>query len=128
MSHRCRYAGGGRRVQVRGTGRAGRAGKRWRARPGERSPGSAARGAQPGERGHWLGGGADWPGTSGATGSRVRRIFAIMKSDGRSRGDIDKDLGAVGQILPQALMCGLDEFLVDLETAGPAAEAPGRDS
>ena len=46
----------------------------------------------------------------------------------RSWRDIDKDLGVVRRVTPQAPVRRVYEILVDLETSGPAAQAPGREN
>ena len=57
----------------------------------------------------------------------VRAKISVSRVNGRnSRSDIDDDLGVVRHVTLQAPVRRIDEFLVDLETSGPAAQAPGR--
>jgi len=60
--------------------------------------------------------------------SDVRNGLGDGSHVNQSRSDIDNDLGVVRDVTSQASVGRLDEFMVDLETSGPAAQAPGRQS
>jgi hypothetical protein len=60
--------------------------------------------------------------------SDVRNGLGDGSQVNQSWSDIDNDLGVVRDVTSQAFMGRLDEFMVDLETSGSAAQAPSRQS
>src|ERR1700730_9754395 len=56
---------------------------------------------------------------------RSGEVFADYASP-KSVSDINDDFGVVRHVTSQSPVRRVDEFLVDLQTPGPAAQAPGR--
>jgi hypothetical protein len=63
----------------------------------------------------------------GATGEALGRSFADYASP-KSVSGINDDFGVVRHVTSQSPVRRVDEFLVDLQTPGPAAQAPRRHS